>query len=361
VEEQPIPETVEEQPIPETVEEQPIPETVEEQPIPEPVVEDEVVKEVKEPIYLNPSFYENKKRIPSIKKMQIISNDGSFSNDDFKKYILDDWYDNQIERIDESEYPSIIFIVPYRDREKQYQFFSNHMKMVLSDCPKGTFKILYIHQKDNREFNRGAMKNIGFLLVKQMYPDNYKDITLIFNDIDVMPFTKNFLNYETEEGVVKHFYGFTYTLGGIVSIKCSDFEKINGFPNFWAWGYEDNLLQTRVESSKLLIDRSVFYPYLDKNILHLQDGLTRSVNRTEFDEYVKQTEEGINSISNLEYKINEETGFVDVSNFTTGRGENTETKTVYDLRNGNSPFYTPPLPSKKNQKKWQNAQIKMIF
>ena len=334
---------------------------MEEQPIPEPVVEDEVVKEVKEPIYLNPSFYENKKRIPSIKKMQIISNDGSFSNDDFKKYILDDWYDNQIERIDESEYPSIIFIVPYRDREKQYQFFSNHMKMVLSDCPKGTFKILYIHQKDNREFNRGAMKNIGFLLVKQMYPDNYKDITLIFNDIDVMPFTKNFLNYETEEGVVKHFYGFTYTLGGIVSIKCSDFEKINGFPNFWAWGYEDNLLQTRVESSKLLIDRSVFYPYLDKNILHLQDGLTRSVNRTEFDEYVKQTEEGINSISNLEYKINEETGFVDVSNFTTGRGENTETKTVYDLRNGNSPFYTPPLPSKKNQKKWQNAQIKMIF
>ena len=75
--------------------------------------------------------------------------------------------------------PSIIFIVPYRDRQKQYEFFAKHMKMVLEDYDESSYKILYIHQQDNREFNRGAIKNIGFITVKNMYPDDYSDITLV--------------------------------------------------------------------------------------------------------------------------------------------------------------------------------------
>ena len=138
--------------------------------------------------------------------------------------------------------PSLIFIVPYRDREQQQIFFSNQMKIVLSDREPDTYKILYIHQTDNRSFNRGAMKNIGFLAVKTMYPTEYKDITLVFNDVDTMPYSTGFLKYDTKQGVVKHFYGFKYALGGIVSITGGDFERINGFPNFWGWGHEDNLL-----------------------------------------------------------------------------------------------------------------------
>ena len=103
------------------------------------------------------------------------------------------------------------------------------------------------------------MKNIGFLSVKNIYPRDYKNITLVFNDVDCMPSKKGLLNYETTNHVIKHFYGYTYALGGIVSIKAGDFEAINGFPNFWGWGYEDNMLQNRALKSQIKIDRSTFF------------------------------------------------------------------------------------------------------
>ena len=118
----------------------------------------------------------------------------------------------------------IIFIVPYRNREQQQKFFKRQMEYVLEDI--NNYKIIFIHQKDKREFNRGAMKNIGFLVLKDLYPNDYKNINLVFNDVDTMPFTKKILfNYFTKEILLKHFYGFKYTLGGIVSIMASDFEK----------------------------------------------------------------------------------------------------------------------------------------
>lgn len=235
-----------------------------------------------------------------------------------------------------TDYPKLVFIVPYRDREQHYAFFSQHMKRIMEGT---SHRILYIHQKDTRAFNRGAMKNIGFITVKQLYPDDYMKITLVFNDVDTMPFTAGFLNYETTPGVVKHFYGFTYTLGGIVSMNAGDFERINGFPNFWAWGYEDNELNRRVIEAGIRLDRSQFYPIMDKNILQLQDGFGRVVNRSEYDIFRGVTSEGINNISNLEYNVVEETGFVDVTSFNTSREENIGARSDYDLRKGNnSPF-----------------------
>ena len=230
--------------------------------------------------------------------------------------------------------PNIIFIVPYRDREQHYLFFSRHMKMILEDV--SNYRILYIHQTDKRQFNRGAMKNIGFIVVKNLYPEHYKNITLVFNDVDTMPFTKNFLNYETTNGNIKHFYGFNFTLGGIVSILGEDFEKINGFPNLWSWGYEDNLLTNRVTKNGLKIDRSRFFHILDENILQFPHTIKRLVNKHEYDVFKSDTKEGINSIYNLQYNINDT--MVDVTAFNTGRNEKTEHTNVYDLRSGSKPF-----------------------
>ena len=236
--------------------------------------------------------------------------------------------------------PKMIFIVPYRNRDSHLAFFKEHMKKMLEDDDATTYKIYYIHQCDARIFNRGAMKNIGFLFVKNKYPQHYKNITLVFNDVDSMPIRKNMIHYETTSGVIKHFFGFEYTLGGIVSIKASEFEILNGFPNFWAWGYEDNLLQQRALKAKLTIDRSTFFPIGDKNIIHLSDGPLREVNQGEFNRYAKNTYEGIFSITKLEYTFDKETGFVNVKWFETGQIPDINKYRFHHLKDGPAPYDT---------------------
>ena len=263
---------------------------------------------------------------------------------------------NQIQ-IDFSKSPKLLFIVPYRDREQHYLFFQKQMKYILEDYPKDDYQIWYIHQNDTREFNRGALKNIGFLLAKKTFPDTYKHITLVFNDVDTMPYTKHFLNYETTIGNVKHFYGYKFTLGGIVSITGEDFEKTKGYPNLWAWGFEDNALQLRVLRIKdLKIDRSQFYPIFDKNILQLYDGMNRLVNRTEFDRYINDTGEGYHSIRDLEYVINENTGFIDINYFSTGTVEDLSKRNIFNLSKGNRPF-----PISLQTKNKRNSTMNLIL
>ena len=203
--------------------------------------------------------------------------------------------------------PKMIFIVPYRDRKEHKNFFTIYMKHIMEDIPKTDYEIYFAEQKDTRPFNRGGMKNIGFLAMKYKYPDNYKDITFVFNDVDTLPYTKNLLHYETTPGVVKHFYGFKFTLGGIFSIRGADFEKINGFPNFWSWGGEDNYMLKRVEMAGLYLDRSNFFNILDRNILQMCDGVKKIICRKEAAYVVNlNCNDGLITIRNLNFEIKDE-------------------------------------------------------
>lgn len=237
--------------------------------------------------------------------------------------------------------PKVVFIIPYRDREEQKNEFTKKMNFLLSDIDKRTYEILFIHQCDQRIFNRGALKNIGFLSVKNDYPETYKDITLCFNDIDTYPTTLGLISdYSTVSGKVKHFYGYRFTLGGIVSINAYDFEKINGFPNYWAWGYEDNMLNNRVLEADLIIDRSIFYSISDKRISQINSSPLRVVNKIEFSRYVAKDKEGIDSIFNLRYNINDNSGLVNVTYFDTNYNPCPEFNMDYDTRNTTPPFQT---------------------
>ena len=214
--------------------------------------------------------------------------------------------------------PKIVFIIPYRDRAEHKEFFTVYMKHVLEDIPKTDYEIYFVEQKNTLPFNRGAMKNIGFLALKYKYPNDYKNITFVFNDVDTVPYSKNIINYDTTPGVVKHYYGFKFALGGIFSIKGEDFERTNGFPNFWAWGGEDNYMQKRVEYAELYIDRSVFFNILDKNILQLCDGVKRLICRKEAATVVNMTTtDGLVTIRNLNYEFKDE--YINVYNFQTIR------------------------------------------
>ena len=214
--------------------------------------------------------------------------------------------------------PKIVFIVPYRDRIEHKEFFTIYMKHVLEDIPKTDYEIYFVEQKNTLPFNRGAMKNIGFLALKYKYPHDYKNITFVFNDVDTVPYSKNIIDYDTSHGIVKHFYGFKFALGGIFSIKGVDFERTNGFPNFWAWGGEDNYMQKRVEYVGLYIDRSVFFNILDKNILQMCDGVKRLICRKEAATVVNMsTTDGLVTIRNLNYEFKDE--YINVYNFQTMR------------------------------------------
>jgi hypothetical protein len=253
--------------------------------------------------------------------------------------------------------PKVVFIVPYRNRPQHKFFFSNYLKTIMQESElKDSYELYFSHQSDTRGFNRGATKNIGFLAVKAKYPDDYKNITFVFNDIDTIPFS-NLFNYETEKGTVKHFYGFEYALGGIVAISGSDFELINGFPNFWGWGMEDKVLQTRCERKGIRIDRTQFYQIGSPNILHLFDGVQRIINRK--DTWRATNDEGIDgirTIHKLSYTIDFESTnpldnvhivssdnifMVNITNFMTGTKFEQDSYHSYDLRQPQSKIVNP--------------------
>lgn len=236
--------------------------------------------------------------------------------------------------IEMTEYPHTIFLIPYRDREKHKELFLtffNELKKH-NQWNDNEVKLFFIHQCDSRLFNRGAMKNIGFLVVKNLYPANYKNITLVFHDVDTIPCSPELLPYKTTKGIVAHYYGYNWCLGGIVVIKAGDFEKSGGFPNFWGWGLEDNCLNKRCISNKLIIDRSIFFDIKDKRILRPFDGFSRKVSNRESYIYNYESHDTLFDISNLNYNINN--NMVDVSQFDVPR-KYTETEVFdYDIRNG---------------------------
>ena len=245
-----------------------------------------------------------------------------------------------------SSVPKIVFIVPYRNRPQHKFFFSNYLTSIM-DTTSTDYEVYFSHQCDARSFNRGATKNIGFLAIKDKYPNDYQNITFVFNDIDTIPFAPIF-DFETVPGIVKHFYGFKYALGGIVALKGADFEATNGYPNFWGWGMEDNVLQNRCDKIGLKIDRSQFYPIGSPNILHLFDGVTRVINkkdpwRATHDDGI----DGLRTIHKLEYSIDNESNnpldnihtitsnkifLINISTFMTGTRFEHDNYYKYDLR-----------------------------
>ena len=218
-----------------------------------------------------------------------------------------------------------IFIVPYRNREEQKHFFIKYMDYLMEDYNKDSYEIIFAHQNNDLTFNRGGMKNIGFLYAKQKY-NYYKDIIFIFNDVDTLPHKKNLLNYNLENNEIKHYYGFNFTLGGIFAIKGKDFEKINGFPNFWGWGYEDNVILKRALEHQISINRSNFFEIGNHNILQLIDEFSKNISlKGQNDSPTKNITDGLNSLNNINYEYNITTGMLDINHFTCSYNSNEKT------------------------------------
>lgn len=180
--------------------------------------------------------------------------------------------------------PELIFIVPYRNRKAHLNCFLQTMKYLLEDLKDIKFEIVISEQGDDREFNRGAMKNMGFMYIKNKYPKNYKNMTFVFNDVDTFPGVKGIVNHFNINDIdkqnnikVKHFYGFDFALGGVFSVKGDVFEYVNGFPNYWGWGFEDNCLQKRLSKKNYKVDRTNFYILNHDDWINFFHGIKRKI------------------------------------------------------------------------------------
>jgi len=262
--------------------------------------------------------------------------------------------------------PKIFFIVPYRDRKEHKQFFMKYMEFIMEDYNKDDYELFFVHQCDKQPFNRGAMKNIGFLAMKSKYPQHYHDITIVFNDVDTVPYTKNLLNYETKRNTIKHFYGYNFALGGIVSITGYDFEKINGYPNMWGWSMEDNILQKRALANNIYIDRTTFFPIGSTSILQFVDAINKIINKREMADCLENTYPyGLTNIINLNFNYEDE--YIQVTNFQTETNPNIQPFENHDITKGNgriivnkkkygTKYNNPNKHENKNANKYSNIK-----
>jgi hypothetical protein len=243
--------------------------------------------------------------------------------------------------------PKKIFIIPYRNRINQKEEFMRHMnKVILLNDPVGSYEIYFAHQQDARPFNRGAMKNIGFLAMKLKYPQDYKNITFIFHDVDTYPSVKDMIDYDTHPGVVKHYYGYEFALGGIFAIKGVDFERSLGFPNFWGWGLEDNVIQERCLQIGLRIDRSQFYQMHDPRIIRAFDGFKRIISKRDSVVYKRETPDNLTSLVNIKWVVNNE--YINITHFNCGMDPLAQDYVTHDIRNGNKIH----VPQGYDRRKW---------
>ena len=245
--------------------------------------------------------------------------------------------------------PDIVFIVPYRDRQVEKSVFSAIMPKILSHL---NYYIFYIHQNDKRLFNRGAIKNIGFLYIKKKWPNKYKNITIVFNDVDNISYYKDQFIYKTKKNIIKHHFGFKHTLGGIFSILASDFEKINGFPNIWTWGLEDNILLKRIKKYNINMKYENFVNAQNETnkIIFFNNDIKRDINKKIFFKFETNSFfDGISLIKNLkfgkEYKIENKIFMIDINYFETGEDEKQY------LKNTEKIIPIKHFPKKKKYKK----------
>lgn len=153
-------------------------------------------------------------------------------------------------------------LIPYRagpgqeERAAQLAEIVPHLERMFA----GTgCEILVAEQTDDgRLFNRGALLNAAFRLVRGRFPNLTHVIT---HDVDLKPSPELFRAYvdPPAEGTVTHVggvwkrYDSDSYLGGVLSVRAEDFP---GYPNdIWGWGGEDDVLRDRIRARKLKVVR----------------------------------------------------------------------------------------------------------
>lgn len=166
---------------------------------------------------------------------------------------------------------NLAIIVPYRDRQEHLSVFLPHMKEFLGNL-NNKYCIHIIEQLGEKNFNRGKLKNIGFVLAQE--ENNY----FCFHDVDMLPISEtcDYSYVKKPTHLAEKVEQFQWKLpipnyfGGVVLFDRHSFYLINGYYNdFWGWGCEDDDLFNRCNRRGIDIERkSGVY----KSLPHLPHG-----------------------------------------------------------------------------------------
>lgn len=152
-------------------------------------------------------------------------------------------------------------IVPYRDREKQLDYFIPYMAAYLEEKEIHDYEIIIVEQSPEKEFNRGSLLNIGFLEAESLGCDY-----VAFHDLDMLPVEADYSYPDRVVQLAQHFLprskdqGIPYDyFGGVTLFPVDLFRSINGYSNsYWGWGFEDNDLLLRCQEKKICLSEIWF-------------------------------------------------------------------------------------------------------
>ncbi len=160
----------------------------------------------------------------------------------------------------------LYIVIPFRvqeqfDRTTQLSTLLQHLRQHLHH----PYRVVVVEQsQDSRLFNRGALLNIGTVLLG-------KDAsTVIFHDVDLLPCPELLRHYHRGEGI--HHLGRRWGryssnsryLGGVLRMPVDTYHVLNGFPNtYWGWGGEDDDMNQRIEALGMPVSCPVSGTYQD--------------------------------------------------------------------------------------------------
>jgi len=158
----------------------------------------------------------------------------------------------------------ICIVVPYRDREEHLaKFLPTMTEFIARERLKA--RIIVVEQTPANPFNRGQVKNIGFILSGM-----YEPKCVVFHDVDYLPIQADYSKpktgwahlVSTGAEVIRDPRGFDLRhdvqefAGGAVAFTPKAFLAVNSYPNsYWGWGFEDEDMKRRAVVAGIRLEK----------------------------------------------------------------------------------------------------------
>jgi hypothetical protein len=159
-------------------------------------------------------------------------------------------------------------VVPYRERQAHLKAFVPLLRAYFARDKIDhviPYRVFIVEQENGLPFNRGAIKNIGFVLGHEA-----SDYTC-FHDIDYLPVWADYSWSDTPVCIIwhgaetrplstKHPQSLRHKIedfhGGVVLTPNALFEQVDGYANtYWGWGWEDSDLKCRYDAAGIAFTR----------------------------------------------------------------------------------------------------------